>query len=207
MKTKYLLIAIAALVVTTSPSHALTKAKAKAEAAVKAKADAAIKAEAEAEAAANAVAAANIVTQAAVAKAKWISAAAVWKIVGADDAAHRDRIKADVDAANTRDDIEAVDTEALAYFKKSHKADEAAQIYDAAKAAYVHARDALAALPDAQLGMTEQQVRETNWGEPDSVNRTTMVNHVREQWAYTDDDGTSRRFLYFDNGRLTAIQN
>ena len=199
MKTKYLLIAIAALVVTTSPSHALTKAKAKAEAA--------IKAEAEAEAAANAVAAANIVTQAAVAKAKWISAAAVWKVVGADDAAHLDRIGADLDAAKTRDDIDAVNTESLAYFRNTSKADEAVQIYDAAKAAYVHARDALAALPDAQLGMTEQQVRETNWGEPDSVNRTTMVNHVREQWVYTDDDGTSRRFLYFDNGRLTAIQN
>ena len=182
MKTQHLVIAIAALVVTTCPSYALTKAEAKAHAAVKAKDDADFETELEAaknaryEATTNAANAAYIVTLAAVAKIKWISAARILKIQGGDDASqanidHYEDVKANYELAKSR------------------------------------AALALAALPDAELGMTEEQVRETNWGEPTSVNRTTMVNHVREQWVYTDDDGTSRRFLYFDNGRLTAIQN
>jgi hypothetical protein len=65
-------------------------------------------------------------------------------------------------------------------------------------------RDAvLAKKPAARIGMTAKQVRETtNWGEPSSVNRTMVSGHTHEQWVYGD-----RQYLYFDNGRLTAIQN
>ena len=60
-----------------------------------------------------------------------------------------------------------------------------------------------AAKPSPRIGMTRQQVvNDTNWGRPYDINRTTSRLGVREQWVY----GT-RRYLYFDNGVLTAIQD
>ena len=60
-----------------------------------------------------------------------------------------------------------------------------------------------AALPGARIGMTALTVRtKTQWGEPESVNRTTTQSGTREQWVYGDG-----QYLYFTNGRLTAIQN
>ena len=65
------------------------------------------------------------------------------------------------------------------------------------------ARVALAKKPPVRIGMTAKQVREqTSFGEPVSVNRTTTSKGVREQWVYPSD-----QYLYFENGRLTAIQN
>ena len=62
---------------------------------------------------------------------------------------------------------------------------------------------ALAKKPNARIGMTAKQVRDTtNWGEPVKVNRTVTAGHVHEQWVY----GGSQ-YLYFDDGRLTAMQN
>ncbi|MDR3414200.1 MAG: hypothetical protein P4L87_25110 [Formivibrio sp.] len=53
-----------------------------------------------------------------------------------------------------------------------------------------------------RIGMTKKEVIEkTNWGKPESVNRTITSNIIHEQWVY---DGG---YLYFTNGRLTAIQN
>ena len=53
------------------------------------------------------------------------------------------------------------------------------------------------------IGMTPKQVIEdTSWGKPQSVNRTTNQYGVHEQWGYG-----GRNYLYFDNGRLTSIQN
>ncbi len=66
----------------------------------------------------------------------------------------------------------------------------------------------LAAAKDAKrrggvhIGMSAKQVRASNWGAPYSVNRTTTATGVSEQWVY---GGNS--YLYFQNGRLTAIQN
>ena len=54
----------------------------------------------------------------------------------------------------------------------------------------------------ARIGMTTQTVLDCGWGEPDRVNRTVTATGVREQWVY--DDGS---YLYFDNGKLTAIQD
>lgn len=54
-----------------------------------------------------------------------------------------------------------------------------------------------------RIGMTWQQVvNQTSWGKPYDINRTTTASGTREQWVYGD-----RRYLYFDNGVLTAIQD
>lgn len=65
------------------------------------------------------------------------------------------------------------------------------------------AAEALARKPGVRIGMTAKQVREqTSWGIPESVNRTTTARSVTEQWVYGGGG-----YLYFTNGRLTAIQN
>lgn len=52
------------------------------------------------------------------------------------------------------------------------------------------------------IGMSEQDVRDSSWGRPESINRTTNAYGTREQWVYG-----GRNYLYFENGRLTSIQN
>jgi len=56
-------------------------------------------------------------------------------------------------------------------------------------------------LPPA-IGMTEAEARNSTWGRPTRINRTTTRFGVREQWVYRNN-----RFLYFDDGILTAIQD
>ena len=51
------------------------------------------------------------------------------------------------------------------------------------------------------IGMTKEQVLSSNWGRPQSVNKTITANGTREQWVYNGG------YLYFDNGVLTTIQN
>ena len=64
-------------------------------------------------------------------------------------------------------------------------------------------QEAITKRPGARIGMTAKQVTEkTNWGEPESINKTVTQYGVEEQWVYGL--GT---YLYFRNGRLTAIQN
>lgn len=53
-----------------------------------------------------------------------------------------------------------------------------------------------------KLGMTSAQVLNSNWGKPSKVNRTVTQNGTQEQWVY----GVNN-YLYFENGKLTAIQN
>lgn len=52
-----------------------------------------------------------------------------------------------------------------------------------------------------RIGMTAEEVRDSSWGVPAKVNRTTTAHGVREQWIY------SGGYLYLDDGKLTAIQN
>ena len=52
------------------------------------------------------------------------------------------------------------------------------------------------------VGMTPEDVIASSWGKAESINRTTYANSVREQWVY----GIGN-YLYFENGKLTAIQN
>lgn len=57
--------------------------------------------------------------------------------------------------------------------------------------------------PGATIGMSPEQVtKETSWGKPNHINRTTAAYGVHEQWVYGGGN-----YLYFKNGRLTAIQN
>jgi len=61
---------------------------------------------------------------------------------------------------------------------------------------------AFAKRPGARIGMTARDVvNRTNWGEPLYKNTTITARGKREQWVYED-----RQYLYFENGRLTAIQ-
>lgn len=52
------------------------------------------------------------------------------------------------------------------------------------------------------IGMSAQDVLDSSWGRPESVNRTTTTRGTREQWVYG-----GRNYLYFENGVLTTIQN
>lgn len=63
--------------------------------------------------------------------------------------------------------------------------------------------DARQKRPGAKIGMTKKQViNKTSWGAPDSINKTTTAHGSQEQWVYGDNN-----YLYFTNGKLTAIQN
>ena len=52
------------------------------------------------------------------------------------------------------------------------------------------------------LGITQRQVVDDWWGLPQGINRTISAAGEREQWVYGD-----RRYLYFENGRLTTVQD
>ena len=51
------------------------------------------------------------------------------------------------------------------------------------------------------LGMTRYQVRNTSWGEPIDINKTTTKYGTEEQWVYSD-----YKYLYFEDGILVSIQ-
>jgi len=53
-----------------------------------------------------------------------------------------------------------------------------------------------------RIGMTQEQVRQSSWGNPKNINRTTGSYGTHEQWVYGGNN-----YLYFDNGILTTIQN
>jgi ribosome-binding protein aMBF1 (putative translation factor) len=52
------------------------------------------------------------------------------------------------------------------------------------------------------IGMTMEDVVASNWGKPQSINKTTTATTEREQWVYRN-----RSYLYFKDGVLTTIQN
>lgn len=59
----------------------------------------------------------------------------------------------------------------------------------------------------AEIGMSAEEVRgDTEWGPPFHINRTQTAFGTREQWVYKWPDGGFLGFLYFENGRLVAIQ-
>ena len=81
--------------------------------------------------------------------------------------------------------------------KRYAEAERKAEIQKQAK------RDAFARRPGVKIGMTpEEVVEKTNWGRPQKKNRTTTTRGTSEQWVYGNGN-----YLYFENGRLTAIQN
>ena len=52
------------------------------------------------------------------------------------------------------------------------------------------------------IGMSAAEIEISSWGKPEDINTTTTINGTTEQWVYSE-----YRYLYFDNGVLTAIQN
>lgn len=55
---------------------------------------------------------------------------------------------------------------------------------------------------DLTIGMEAASAARA-WGEPSRVNRSTTARGKSEQWVYRD--GHVTRYLYFTNGKLTAI--
>lgn len=53
-----------------------------------------------------------------------------------------------------------------------------------------------------RIGMTQEEVVASSWGRPQDINRTTTAYGNHEQWVYG-----GRNYLYFENGKLTSIQN
>lgn len=51
------------------------------------------------------------------------------------------------------------------------------------------------------IGMTKSEVENSTWGKPNKINKTTTQYRVHEQWVYS-----GNRYLYFDDGILTSIQ-
>lgn len=54
---------------------------------------------------------------------------------------------------------------------------------------------------DPYIGMTVDEVKNSTWGKPSKINKTTTQYGIHEQWVYS-----SGRYIYFDNGIVTAIQ-
>ncbi len=54
------------------------------------------------------------------------------------------------------------------------------------------------------IGMTQQEVLDSSWGKPKSINTTTNKYYTREQWVYGNG---SRGYLYFKDGILETVQN
>lgn len=59
--------------------------------------------------------------------------------------------------------------------------------------------------PSPKIGMTANQARDSKWGDPDKINKTTTSKGIKEQWVYRRSYQGSK-YLYFENGILTAIQ-
>lgn len=55
--------------------------------------------------------------------------------------------------------------------------------------------------PEPEVGMTSEEVRNSIWGEPREINKTTTKYGVREQWVYY-----GNRYIYFEDGIVTTIQ-
>ena len=51
------------------------------------------------------------------------------------------------------------------------------------------------------IGMTAEEVRNSTWGEPKDINKTTFAWGTSEQWVYPN-----YKYIYLDNGIVTAIQ-
>ena len=54
---------------------------------------------------------------------------------------------------------------------------------------------------EPSIGMTADEVRESTWGEPIKINKTTTEYGVDEQWVYDD-----YKYIYLEDGIVTAIQ-
>jgi hypothetical protein len=67
---------------------------------------------------------------------------------------------------------------------------------------YIKAEKARKKKEGVNIGMSEQDVLDSSWGRPEHVNTTTNTYGTRAQWVYG-----GRNYLYFEDGKLTSIQN
>ena len=51
-----------------------------------------------------------------------------------------------------------------------------------------------------KIGMTQEEVRKSSWGEPKDINKNTYSWGTTEQWVYYDN-----KYIYFKNGKVTSI--
>lgn len=51
-----------------------------------------------------------------------------------------------------------------------------------------------------KIGMDKEQAK-LSWGNPNKINKNILQDIIQEQWVYHN------KLLYFDNGKLTAIQD
>lgn len=56
-------------------------------------------------------------------------------------------------------------------------------------------------IKEPRIGMTSEEVKKSTWGEPKKINKTTHSWGTNEQWCYDN-----YKYIYFDNGVVTAIQ-
>lgn len=73
------------------------------------------------------------------------------------------------------------------------------------KAAYERQQAEYESRVEPKIGMTSRQAEYSKWGYPDSVNKTTNTRGIHEQWVYRGYNKS--KYLYFDNGILTSIQD
>lgn len=59
-----------------------------------------------------------------------------------------------------------------------------------------------AAKKEPAIGMTAQEVRDSKWGSPNDINKTTTKYGTTEQWVYK-----YYGYIYLDDGIVTAIQD
>lgn len=52
-----------------------------------------------------------------------------------------------------------------------------------------------------KVGMTEEEVRKSSWGEPKYINQTKTEKGVVEQWVYP-----AYQFVYLENGKVTIVR-
>jgi hypothetical protein len=133
------------------------------------------------------------------------------KAYSSDEKSLREKCIFDVPMQNVLESIRKIDAEqreaSAARQKKQRDEAESSSRYWAERRAEEEEaekkRAAIAKRPGVRIGMTAKQVIEkSSWGQPDSVNKTVSQFGVDEQWVYDSGD-----YLYFHNGRLTAIQN
>lgn len=107
------------------------------------------------------------------------------------------------------EDAQRVEVEGIAQQEKIDRDQAEAAVRRTAEEAAKRAEEAAARAdrerwlrkPDVRIGMSQQQVLASRWGAPVDIRRSITASHTREQWIYSQ-----QRYLYFDNGRLDAIQ-
>ncbi|WP_151839201.1 DUF4124 domain-containing protein [Acinetobacter ursingii] len=73
------------------------------------------------------------------------------------------------------------------------------------KAAYERQQAEYDSRLEPRIGMTSNQAERSKWGYPDTVNKTTTARGAHEQWVYRG--AYKSKYLYFENGLLTSIQD